>query len=208
MADSNLRLLDREAHNFRSSHRGYATGSLHLDTNFTNALLNSSLSDVTLKVGKVEFPAHKIILASRSKVFQGMFESGMKESQENVVNLVEMQETTAENMLQYIYTGCIKELTMEGAFDLYVAADRYDLRELVVCCQDFILKNISAEHVCEVAALANVHNDEELAMASKITLKENFKEVLNSEKWRAFAKNQPDLYTELLESSVLIEKIE
>ncbi|XP_054720255.1 speckle-type POZ protein-like [Uloborus diversus] len=178
-------------------------GTKLLIENLQNAFENPRFSDVTLKVGDVQFPAHKIILANRSKVFDAMFDSEMKESQENVVNLVEMKPSVAKAMLSYIYSGSIQELSVDRATDLYVAADRYDMPELKQWCKDFILKHISPDFACDVAILANLHDDEELAKASKHTIKNNLKAVLSSEKWLSLSKESPAVYLELLQVALL-----
>ncbi|XP_054720044.1 speckle-type POZ protein-like [Uloborus diversus] len=180
-----------------------SNGAKLLIENLQLAFENPRFSDVTLKVGDVEFPAHKIILANRSKVFDAMFDSEMKESQENVVNLVEMKISIAKDMLSYIYSGNIRELSMDRATDLYAVADRYDIPELKQWCKDFILKHISPDFACDVAILANLHGDEDLAKASKQTIRNNLKAVLNSEKWLSLSKESPAAYLELLQMALL-----
>ncbi|XP_054713332.1 speckle-type POZ protein-like [Uloborus diversus] len=181
------------------------TGSSELAENIGNAFEHGRLSDVTLKVGEHQFQAHKIILASRSRVFDGMFDSGMKESKENVVEILDMELSTAKEMLQYIYTGKLEELTMERALVLYVAADRYDLQELRRWCKEFILENVSHHDVCRVAELAELHTDEDLAKAARRVFKENSKIILISKTWRDFAKNNPVLYSNIMEETLLSE---
>ena len=43
--------------------------------------------DVRLKVGEDEFAAHRIILAANSDYFHAMFSHGMKESNQEVIEL-------------------------------------------------------------------------------------------------------------------------
>ncbi|XP_054722582.1 speckle-type POZ protein-like [Uloborus diversus] len=161
-------------------------------------------SDVTLRVGTEQFSAHKAILASRSKVFRAMFESGMKECQENTLDLVEMKPSTARNMLQFIYSGSLGEISVEEALDVYAASDKYNLQELKSWGKELILRNMSSDHVCDVTVLADLHSDEDLAMASCRALKNNLQVVLNTEKWRDFAKQNATLYSELLEKVLLM----
>ncbi|XP_054711304.1 speckle-type POZ protein-like [Uloborus diversus] len=177
-------------------------GHTVLAENIGTFLEDTRFSDVLLKAGDQTFQAHKAILASRSKVFDGMFQSGMKESQENVVEIAEMSPAIVKQMLQYIYSGSVEELSMDTAIDLYIGADRYDLQELKEWCREFILKHISSDKVCKVAVIADLHSDEELTMASKRVFKENLKVILSSEAWREFGKKNHTLQTNLLESAL------
>ncbi|XP_054722837.1 speckle-type POZ protein B-like, partial [Uloborus diversus] len=174
-----------------------------LTEKFGNILKDSKFFDVTLKVGDETIPAHKAILAGRSSVFEGMFESNMKESRENVVEIAEMTPAIVKEMLQYIYTGTIENLSVDAAVDLYVASDRYDLQELKGWCKEFILEHISSDDVCRVAVIADLHSDEELAKASRRIFKDNPKTIVESETWRDFKKENPSLHADLLESALI-----
>ncbi|XP_054720362.1 speckle-type POZ protein-like isoform X2 [Uloborus diversus] len=178
-------------------------GHKTLAENLGNILEDLHFSDVTLKVEEETFQAHKAILASRSKVFDGMFKSSMKESQETVVEIAEMKPPIIREMLQYIYAGTIGNLSMDAAIDLYVGSDRYDLQELKGWCKEFILEHISSDDVCRVAVIADLHSDEELAKASRRVFKEDPKTIIESETWRDFGKDNPSLQTDLLESALI-----
>ncbi|XP_054722585.1 speckle-type POZ protein-like B [Uloborus diversus] len=188
---------------FDEPHRSTA-GAMTLATDMKTLFEDPLHSDVTLRVGQEEFSAHKAILSSRSKVFRDIFESGANECQENTLDLVGMKHSTARSMLKYIYTGCLDKLEIEEAFDLYTAADKYDLQKLKSWCKKCILNDMSADDVCEVAVFATLHSDEDLLMASCCTLKSNLHRVLNTEKWSNFAKQNRDLYSELIEKVVLM----
>ncbi|XP_054720879.1 speckle-type POZ protein-like A [Uloborus diversus] len=185
----------------QSVNQGLVSSSVNLEIAFNNPCF----ADVTLKAGTDEFLAHKIILMSRSKVFAQMFSSDMKESKENVVDMSDMKASTVKVMLRYIYTGTTGPLTTDRAIDLYSASDRYDIPKLKESCKAVILKTINVESICDVAILAYLHSDEELEQTAKRVLKENLKKVLKTQKWRKFAKENPDLYSEMLESVVLDE---
>ncbi|XP_054719908.1 speckle-type POZ protein-like [Uloborus diversus] len=178
-------------------------GALTLAKDFELAFVEPRFSDVTLRLGDKDFPAHKVILANRSKVFEAMFNSDMKENQENIVELVEMNLSTAQDMLKYIYTGSVQVVDMDRAINLYTVADRYDLQELKEWCKAFMLEHITSDYVCDVALIADLHNEEDLAKVAKCVLKKNVKSILNSEKWKSFAKDNQVLYSTMIESVVL-----
>lgn len=69
------------------------------------ALLDSGkFSDVKLVVGGKEFPAHKAILSARSSVFQAMFDQPPKESQDNRIEITDIEGEVFQELLRYIYT--------------------------------------------------------------------------------------------------------
>ncbi|XP_054720871.1 TD and POZ domain-containing protein 3-like [Uloborus diversus] len=174
-----------------------------LSKDLEKALENPRFTDVTLKVGTEQFPAHKVILMSRSQVFERMFDSDMKENQENVVDLVDVKESSVKAMLLYMYTGCTDKMTMDQAIDLYTTSDRYGILGLKELCKKFISDEIETETICDVAVLADLHSDEELGKAAKCALKKHAKKVFESQKWKDFAKAHPAVYSALLESTVL-----
>ena len=51
-----------------------------LVSDWARFLNNPSLSDVTLVVGGVPVPAHRVVLAARCNYFRAMFESGMRDA--------------------------------------------------------------------------------------------------------------------------------
>lgn len=103
---------------------------------FSPWLRSPTLSDVTFDVCGTVIPAHKIILAQESTVFEKMFTNGMKESEPGVKVVIEG--CTAEAFLiflQFIYTKDIAiditEKNMHEMAHVYSLADRY--RVLSLC---------------------------------------------------------------------------
>ena len=131
--------------------------SEYTDKNFEPFLNDKSLSDVIFYINGSEFPAHKVILASASPVFSRMFSNEMKE---NIMNEVKMTETDPDvfnEMLRYIYTGKVEDLS-DVAFDLYELANKYDIIGLRMICEQCLLNTLSVENVIHVLELAHCHN--------------------------------------------------
>lgn len=93
-----------------------------LSKNLSSLLEKGSFSDVTLIIGKREFPAHKAILSGRSPVFARMFTSEFRESTENRVVIEEIDEQAFKQLLNYIYTDRIENLPA-NASTLLIAAE-------------------------------------------------------------------------------------
>src|SRR6266536_5690012 len=83
---------------------------------------------------------NRVILAARSDVFDGLLYNGMKESYENQITFPEINSAGMEIILEYTYTGSIKEgsLTEDNTVEAFYAADYFQLLDL----QDFIMKTL------------------------------------------------------------------
>ncbi|RGB22384.1 hypothetical protein C1646_730739 [Rhizophagus diaphanus] len=90
----------------------------------------------------------RAILAARSEVFNGLLYNGMKESYETKISFPEINSAEMEIILEYAYTGSIKEeyLTKDNIIEAFYAADYFQLPGL----QDFIMKiikNLKKNHL-------------------------------------------------------------
>ena len=82
----------------------------------------------------------RAILAARSEVFDGFLYNGMKESYEKQITFPEIDTSGMEIILEYAYTGAVKEesLTKDNIVEAFHAADYLQLPDL----QDFIVKTV------------------------------------------------------------------
>lgn len=144
---------------------------------------NGKFSDVTLQAGEVKFPAHKVILASRSQVFDAMFQHDTKESQTNIVNIENIEPEVLSDMLQYMYTGSVNDFSVEKAMYLYPVADKYFLEELKGWCVDIMLENLKVENVCQIALLADLHPDPKLKEATFSMFRNCTREIFKRKEW-------------------------
>ena len=62
-------------------------------------------SDVVLSLDGKDFRAHKLVLAARSPFLKCLFELNVKEGKTSVIDVHDMDESTLEDLLQFIYTG-------------------------------------------------------------------------------------------------------
>jgi hypothetical protein len=102
-------------------------------------LLSTTLSDVTLVIRDttLSYPAHSLVLACRSKVLQSMLSSPTSSSTPRceptalVLPLEPMSDTTARQLLTYIYTDSLPTIDASSvpahAFELLLALARYHL---------------------------------------------------------------------------------
>ncbi|CAB5189615.1 unnamed protein product [Rhizophagus irregularis] len=82
----------------------------------------------------------RAILAARSEVFDRLLYNGMKETYENQISFPKINSAGMEIILEYIYTGSVKEesLTKDNTVEAFYAADYFQLSDL----QNFITKTV------------------------------------------------------------------
>src|ERR1043166_9689154 len=103
---------------------------------------NQKYSDIEILCeDKKKLYGCRAILAARSDVFDRLLYNGMKESYEKQISFPEINSSVMEVILEYVYTGSIKEesLTKDTIVEAFHAADYFQLPDL----QDFILKTVN-----------------------------------------------------------------
>lgn len=148
--------------------------------------------------------AHRIILETRSPVFEAMLKQDTKENETGEVVIEDLDKSTIDAILAYIYSGDIGELTTEKALSLYAAAEKYDIKNVKKVCVRFILHNLSVEWVCDIIKFADLYNEKEVGRRAREYFSKNAGEVLDSDKWRSFIRDSPHMGVELLSSIVKI----
>ena len=88
--------------------------------------------DVRLKVGKETFPAHRNVLASYSDYFYAMFADGMKESNQEVIELKDesLSPHVFKIVMDCIYSGNL-QINKENVFEVLAAADHLQVRNVL-----------------------------------------------------------------------------
>jgi hypothetical protein len=101
---------------------------------------NPRYSDIEIICSdKKKLYSSRAILAARSEVFNGLLYNGMKESYENKIYLPTVNSSVMKIILEYVYTGSIKEsLTKNNIIEIYSAADYFQLLNL----RDFVIKTV------------------------------------------------------------------
>ncbi|XP_053593008.1 uncharacterized protein LOC103568510 [Microplitis demolitor] len=126
-------------------------------------LKSQELSDVTLVIGEVEIPAHKVVLAAHSPVFKAMLLSGMKEAKEGEIEIKNLDADIISEMLEYFYKGETKaSFDTEVALKMMELAEIYQISKLKSICQNTLLNNMSIDNIFDIVDVADDHNIEKL----------------------------------------------
>lgn len=136
-----------------------------ISQHFGKLLSDEEEADVTFSVGGETFPAHKIVLATRSPVFKAQLYGQMKERRARRLTVEGIQPDVFKVLLQFIYTDSLPEWDdldaeeyCEISRHLLAAADRYAMDRLKLLCASNLVDHLDAETVAITLALADQHN--------------------------------------------------
>ncbi|KAF8770997.1 speckle-type POZ protein-like [Argiope bruennichi] len=181
-----------------------ATFSCPFKENINQFYEDGTLSAVSMRADSETFPAHKIILSSRSPVFKATFTNDMREKASKCIDMPDVDAATLRHLLSYIYTNKMPEVEWDEAVDLFRAADKYELLELKKQCSSIIMSNISRTNIYVLLSLADTHNEEELYKAVPNFVSRN-SDVFKSETWKTFKWENPELAMEAMERKIYIK---
>ena len=159
--------------------------------------------DVGLKVGEDVFPAHRIVLAASSDYFHAMFAHGMKESNQEVIELKDESISAAalKIVLDSIYSGDL-QVNDANIFEVLVAADHLQVTSAVQQCCDYLQTQFvdqlrfDVQTFCRVSAIADRHGLKDLQEATQTKMAYIYKEICESEEFLSHV--DADQYTRLL----------
>ena len=159
--------------------------------------------DVGLKVGEEIFSAHRIVLAASSDYFHAMFAHGMKESNQEVIELKDENISAAalKIVLDSIYSGDL-QVNDENIFEVLVAADHLQVTSVVQQCCDYLQTHFvdqlrfDVQTYCRVSAIADRHGLKDLQKATQTKMAYIYKEICESEEFLSHV--DADQYTRLL----------
>ena len=159
--------------------------------------------DVGLKVGEEVFSAHRIVLAASSDYFHAMFAHGMKESNQEVIELKDESLSAAalKIVLDSIYSGDL-QVNDENVFEVLVAADHLQVTSAVQQCCDYLQiqfvdqLRFDVQTFCRVSAIADRHGLKDLQEATQTKMAYIYKEICESEEFLSHV--DADQYTRLL----------
>jgi speckle-type POZ protein len=164
--------------------------SSHLEGLFNNM----SSSDVILNIRGREFPAHKLILATRSEVFAAMFKHPTKENCNNQVKIEDIEPEVFQEVLRFIYTGRVSRATMETmATGLFIAADKYLLGELKKECENYMLHHMSPDYCLVLLLHGDLQKPTELLKEAAKFFRRLPKQVTATERWEKMKQENPVL---------------
>ena len=145
--------------------------------------------DVRLKVDEDVFPAHRIVLAANSDYFHAMFAHGMKESNQEVIELKDesISADALKIVMDSIYSGDL-HVNDENVFEVLLAADHLQVTSVVQQCCDFLLTEFvqlrfDVQTYCRICTIADRHGLTDLQDATQRKMASMYKEICESEEF-------------------------
>jgi len=154
--------------------------------------------DVTVNCGETSFECNKFMLMSRSSVFKSMFQSNMVESQSNIINIVDLEPEVVAEMVKYIHTGRSPDIEKMPR-ELLAAADRYQLEQLKISCQEVLITSLNVENCISILILSNIHNALKLRKGALKFTTENMKAISSSCDWKKELAAFPSLMADMID---------
>ncbi|KAK3152909.1 hypothetical protein QOZ80_2BG0165170 [Eleusine coracana subsp. coracana] len=122
-------------------------------------------TDVRFLVGGETFSAHKCVLEARSPAFVAELFTGDTTTRD-CIRIDDMPAQVFKNLLHFIYTDSLPEMSEQEesmmAEHLLAAADRFDLPELKLICENILSSEINENTVTQILDLAIGHRCETL----------------------------------------------
>ena len=149
----------------------------------------SQFIDVRFRVCEDIFAAHRIVLAANSDYFQAMFTDGMKESNQEVIELKDesISPDAFKIVMDSIYTGdlCVNE---ENVFEVLAAADHLQVTTVVGQCCDFLKREfiqlrLDLHNYCLLSTVADRHGLRDLQEAAEKKMASMYVDVCESEEF-------------------------
>uniref|UniRef100_A0AC35GB71 BTB domain-containing protein n=1 Tax=Panagrolaimus sp. PS1159 TaxID=55785 RepID=A0AC35GB71_9BILA len=119
--------------------------------------------DFTISVDGKKIEVHKLILASRSPVFEKMFETKMKESFENQVEIIDFSFTVVEAAVLMCYQKSTTSfLTMIDYMKLLQFFDKYNIETIKEKIENYLIDEICESNVCKFVNCSILSNSQKL----------------------------------------------
>ena len=149
-----------------------------MTTDLSSLLASGNYSDVVICVGSNRWKAHKNILTARCPVFGTMFECGLKEASQNVINLDDVTPEAFSLLINFIYSAKLGPDFDRHATELLAMGEKvglsgiilsneiltlshsfkqYAMPELKSICEEALCDNITLKSVLDLLILSDTH---------------------------------------------------
>merc|ERR1712098_770107 len=139
----------------------------------------------------------KIILKSRSEVFKMMLERDMKEKEEGIIYIKDMNHDVLEDLMGYIYTGNAPNVDSHVK-ELFAAAHQYQVETLKEFCEAKICDSLDVTNCVELLVLGDLYQSPILKGRALKFVSMNMKKIEPS-MWKTYLPAYPKLMVEVIE---------
>lgn len=122
-------------------------------------------------------PAHKLLLASGSDVFDAMFYGPLRE--ESDIKMVDVSADAFKEFLQFFYFSRVP-LSIENVADVMYLGKKYDVKECLLLCSNWLTIHITTDNVMSTLSLAIMYDQKQLLESCECEIRSHLTEVLQS----------------------------
>lgn len=194
-----MRILGHTIHHESALTYGYPHSSKKMSQDFQNLLQRKDHCDTTIRVNTEEIQVHKAILCARSPVLDRMFHYNVVENENSIIEIGDIEYEILKTFITYLYTAEVKDLCWGVAFQLYYAADKYEVEDLQKICGQFLELHMTAENACDVLKLSDMHKDNELKNSVMKFIRTYTSSVKQTNSWKEMIISHPKLALEVYE---------
>ena len=105
-----------------------------------------------------------------------MFDSGMREASEALVDIDDVPLEVFTTLLQHLYTDTVR-VPSGLALPLFAVSDRFGVLRLKEICAACVQAELGVDNVCAALTIADTHSDAELLRTCVTFIVDNFVEV-------------------------------
>lgn len=132
--------------------------SIKLQHDLSGLLTKQEATDFVLESAThKKYPTHKILLAAHSPVLRNILKNSELTSM-----FIDISDNDMELLIQFIYTGTIKDVLKQDCLKLLEIADKFQLTQLFTLTQHVIGDQINVNNAVEMAVIAKKYRLEDL----------------------------------------------
>ncbi|XP_054852656.1 kelch-like protein 22 [Eublepharis macularius] len=167
------------------------TSNTYRSAQHSQALLNGLVAlrdsgilfDVILLVEGKAIEAHRILLAASCDYFRGMFAGGLREMEQEEVQIQGVSYNAMCKILNFIYTSEL-ELGLHNVQEILTAACQLQIPEVIKFCCDFLMSWVDDENILDVYRLADLFDLSHLSEQLDSYILKNFVTFSKTEMYR------------------------
>ncbi|XP_029679055.1 speckle-type POZ protein B-like [Formica exsecta] len=138
---------------------------------------------VTFVINNEHLQASKALLCSKSEVFEAMFNCDLTENRTNKIEITDIKYDILQQLLFFLQTGCLSEDVREDteiACELLIAAEKYDIKDLKLICEQYLIANTTKENVVKHLKIAHLNNGTTLKKYALDLIKLYLKDIVDT----------------------------
>lgn len=179
----------------------------HCPTKFLRSNIIRDDLYVTFVINKRSLQINKSLLCANSKIFEVMLYSGLK-NEVDKIEITDISYDTLKELIAFLKYGHLSDkikTDAEALYKLYLAADRYEIKNLKPVCEKYLIMNTTIDNVVEHLELCL--NDKQLLHKYAIQFIQMYiKEIKNNPEYKLLMRTRPNLLTHVENDVINISK--